>query len=90
MPKYTEEMIQKAIEEIISGAPKKTVAKKYGIPRATLQFRLSSKFNKIEKGPNTYLTKDEEFLLQNWLIECQTKGFPRIKEDVKHAVKAFF
>jgi Zn-dependent peptidase ImmA (M78 family) len=43
---YNEEKIQKALEEFKRGFPKKTVAKKFGIPRSTLQFRLSSKFKK--------------------------------------------
>lgn len=44
---YNEKTIQKALEEIKVRLPKKTVAKKYGIPRSTLQFRLSKKFKKI-------------------------------------------
>lgn len=86
---YTEEALQKALSEIKSGSSKKTIAKKYGIPRSTLQFRLSSKFRKVEKGPNTYLTQDEEAKLASWIIESHKKGFPRRKEDIQASVKYF-
>ncbi|KAF2889761.1 hypothetical protein ILUMI_16412, partial [Ignelater luminosus] len=60
---YTEETLQVALAEIKRGAPKLLVAKKYGIPRATLQFRLGTKFVKTRHRPNTYLTEIEEKLL---------------------------
>lgn len=86
---YSEQVLQRALAEVKSGAPKKTVAVKYGIPRQTLQFRLGPKFKKIEKGPSTYLTKNEENKLVDWLTESQKKGFPRRKEDIQASVKAF-
>ncbi|KAF2886625.1 hypothetical protein ILUMI_19547 [Ignelater luminosus] len=60
---YTEETLQVALAAIKRGAPKLLVAKKYGIPRATLQFRLGTKFVKTRHRPNTYLTEIEEKLL---------------------------
>lgn len=39
MKKYSEETLERALEEIQNGASKKAVAKKYNIPRSTLQFR---------------------------------------------------
>lgn len=87
--KYSEEQIQRALLEIKNGAAKKAVAKKYGIPRATLQFRLSNKFSKIERGPNPYLTKEEENSLVEWIIDSHRKGFPRRKFDIQLSVKAF-
>ncbi|KAF2889850.1 hypothetical protein ILUMI_16323 [Ignelater luminosus] len=60
---YTEETLQVALAVIKRGASKLLVAKKYGIPRATLQFRLDTKLIKTRHGPNTYLTEIEEKLL---------------------------
>ncbi|KAG5880799.1 hypothetical protein JTB14_030817 [Gonioctena quinquepunctata] len=37
---YSEELFQKALNEIQDGAPKKQIADKYKIPRSTVQFRL--------------------------------------------------
>lgn len=76
---YDEEMIHRALADIRNGESKKSVAKKYGIPRSTLQFRLSSKFTKTRPGPNTYLTTDEEIALANWILESQKKRIPKTK-----------
>lgn len=58
-----EEKIKRALEAIENGMSKKAAAKLHGIPRATLQFRLSSKFKKPGFGPSTYLTMEEENIL---------------------------
>lgn len=86
---YCEESVQKALDEIKNGASKKATALKYGVPRATLQFRLSEKFKKTEKGPCPILTKEEEQSLVNWILESHKKGFPRRKEDIQASVKRF-
>lgn len=86
---YNEDTIQRALTEIKNGAAKKSVARKYGIPRATLQFRLSSKFSKIRHGPKTYLTDEEEHQLVEWILENQRKGFPKRKIDLQLSVKEF-
>ncbi|KAJ8912756.1 hypothetical protein NQ315_016712, partial [Exocentrus adspersus] len=63
---YSEEQLQQALQQVKDGASKKTVARKYGIPRQTIQFRLGKKFTKTEKDSNTYLTKlEEETLTKN-------------------------
>lgn len=86
---YDEEILQKALHDIKRGTPKKTVSKKYGIPRSTLQFRMSEKFTKIRRGPRTILSELEEQLITEWLIDCQRKGFPRRKGDILAAVNNF-
>ncbi|KAG5868270.1 hypothetical protein JTB14_032985 [Gonioctena quinquepunctata] len=86
---YTEEVVQAALKDINYGMPKKQPAMKYGIPRSTLQFRLSDKFTKIEHGPRTYLTRDEENLLESWILESHRKGFPKRKDDIQASVKSF-
>ncbi|KAJ8979676.1 hypothetical protein NQ317_001076 [Molorchus minor] len=85
----TLEKIAKALEDIKNGESKKSVSKKYAIPRSTLQFRLSSKFSKCRPGPNTYLTVDEETKLVEWILESQKKGFPKRKVDLQLSVKEF-
>lgn len=87
--KYTEEDIKKAIEAVLNGMPKKTAATKYGVPRPTLQFRLSSQFIKTKPGPTTVLTDEEEKTLVQWIIYCSKRGFPRRKEDVLLSVEQF-
>lgn len=87
--KYSEESLNKAIEEVNNGMPKRTACKKYKIPRATLQFRFSEKFTKSSHGPSPILSSQEEDLLVNWINDCQRKGFPRRKEDIQRSVKQF-
>ncbi|KAF2892060.1 hypothetical protein ILUMI_14113, partial [Ignelater luminosus] len=74
---YDERDIEQAVEAIKKGLLKKQAFKEYGIPRATLQFRLSNKLKKTGHGPPPILTQDEEELLVHWIKECQLKGFPR-------------
>ncbi|KAG5878543.1 hypothetical protein JTB14_018583 [Gonioctena quinquepunctata] len=85
---YSEELLQKALNEIQDGAPKKQMADKYKIIRSTLQFRLGFSFKKIEPGPNTYLTKEKETLNNDWICGSVTKGFTK-KEDIQASVKEF-
>ncbi|KAF2891981.1 hypothetical protein ILUMI_14192, partial [Ignelater luminosus] len=74
---YDEKDIAKAVEAIEKGLSKKQASKEYGIPRATLQFRLSNKLKKNGYGPPPILAQDEEELLVHWIKKCQLKGFPR-------------
>ncbi|KAF2890221.1 hypothetical protein ILUMI_15952, partial [Ignelater luminosus] len=61
---YDERDIEQAVEAIKKGLSKKQASKEYGIPRATLQFRLSNKFKKTGHGPPPILTQDEQELLK--------------------------
>ncbi|XP_046663119.1 chaetoglobosin A biosynthesis cluster protein C-like [Homalodisca vitripennis] len=92
MPKerYKPEALQAALNDVKNGLlSKKAASKKYGIPRATIQFRLSSKFTRAERGPPPILSKEEEDLLEKWIIDCSKKGFPRRKEDIQLSVQEF-
>ncbi|KAF2893832.1 hypothetical protein ILUMI_12335 [Ignelater luminosus] len=73
--KYDEKKQQRALQEIKSGNSKKAVSVKYGIPRSTLQFRLGPKFTKMKFGHHPYLTKDEEQVLIDWILESHRTGF---------------
>nr|CAI5821448.1 unnamed protein product [Callosobruchus analis]CAI5830396.1 unnamed protein product [Callosobruchus analis]CAI5832848.1 unnamed protein product [Callosobruchus analis]CAI5852990.1 unnamed protein product [Callosobruchus analis] len=42
---------------------KKAAAKRFGIPRSTIQYRLSDKFKSPGYGPPTVLTSKEEEIL---------------------------
>ncbi|KAJ4430728.1 hypothetical protein ANN_19319 [Periplaneta americana] len=78
-----------SFREIRGRMPKKPAAKKYNIPRSTLQFRLSAKFSKSSMGPASVLSEDEERLLVKWIVTCARKGFPQRKLDVQLSVKEF-
>lgn len=87
---YTEEDIVKALEAIENGMAQREASKLYRIPRATLQFRSSNKFNnKVSFGPNPILTSEEEAVLERWILTSHKKGFPRRMEDIQASVKYF-
>lgn len=87
--KYTEEDIEGALIAIKNGMSKKKASKIFGVPRATIIFRLSNKFVKSSHGPNPVLSRNEEETLVSWVISCQNKGFPRRQEDIVASVKEF-
>lgn len=90
MPKindYNHEALEAAILDVNNGMSKKAAAKKHGVPRSTIQFRLSDKFQKAEPGPTPILSKEEENTLKGWIINCCRKGFPRRKEDLQLSVQ---
>ncbi|KAF2891621.1 hypothetical protein ILUMI_14552 [Ignelater luminosus] len=64
---HTEETLQVVLAELKRGASNLLVVKKYGISRATLQFRLGTKFDKTRHVPNMYLTEIEENLSVKWI-----------------------
>lgn len=93
MPKKTSDFnnIKSAIEAVeIDGMSQKSAAKKFGVARSTLQFRLKN-LNKehFSCGPSTVLSTNEEETLVKWLLESSKKGFPRRREDLQNSVKLF-
>lgn len=91
MPKfnYKREALEAALADVRNGMAKSAAAKKHGVPRSTIQFRLGNKFSTEELGPPPILTKEEETTLENWIVECCRKGFPRRKEDLQLSVQEF-
>ncbi|KAJ4438193.1 hypothetical protein ANN_14132 [Periplaneta americana] len=86
---YSEETLKEALRAIKHGMSFKAAAIRFGVPRATLQFRLSKKFMKISRGPAPVLNSEEESTLVRWIFECARKGFPRHKENLQTNVKKF-
>lgn len=84
---YRKEQLEAALAAVAGGMSKKGAAKKFRVPKATIQFRLSDKFKKTSLGPAPVLRQDEEVLLVTWLKECQRKGQPRRAEDLRLSVK---
>nr|CAI5827091.1 unnamed protein product [Callosobruchus analis] len=78
--KEREQKLENALEAVTKGMSKKAAAKRFGIPRSTIQYRLSDKFKSPGYGPPTVLTsKEEEILIK--------KGFPRRIDDVQASVQ---
>lgn len=89
LKRYDENVIQEALTAVKAGMSKLKASLTFGIPRSTIQFRLSDKFTKTQYGPQTVLTSQEEETLVRWIEKSMQKGFPRRMEDVQVSVKAF-
>lgn len=87
--KYCEKQIEDAIHAIKNGMSKHAASKQYGVPRSTIQFRMSNAFVKTTPGPAPVLGRSGEDDLVNWIIDCQRKGFPVRKINVQTSVKEF-
>lgn len=63
-PTYDRSQMQVAIEEIRRGESSlRNVAKKYNVPKSSLEFKIKNPGHKETFGPNTVLTEDEELRL---------------------------
>jgi len=61
----------------------------FGVPRSTIQFRMSGAFVKSTSDSSPVLTHNGEEDLVKWLIKCSKKGFPRRLENIQASVKYF-
>ena len=64
-------------------------AKDHGVPRSTLQFRLSPEYKKSSCGPNPILSIEEENIVCDWIKDCAKKGFPKASLDLCLSVQSF-
>ncbi|XP_062541699.1 uncharacterized protein LOC134209705 [Armigeres subalbatus] len=62
----------------------------YGIPRGTLQYRLSEHFkNKGRTGPDSLLSTSEETIIVSWLQVMEKRGFPITRKGLASKVAAY-
>lgn len=91
MPKYTDDDVQKALEDIKNGAKIQSTAKKHGIPRSTLSDKVSGKSPRVRKmGPETILSIEEENVLERWVLHLAAAGFPVSKDQLLDRVQELF
>ena len=86
---YTAEQMHLAYKAYQKGSSSvRWIAEEYGIPKSTLQDRVSGKVLPGSKsGKKRYLDDDEEEELVQFLINCARIGFPRSRSDVIHLVQ---
>lgn len=72
---YAEEDVQNALKAMTTGMSLRQASREFGVPRATLQFRESEKFNKIGFRSNPVVSKGEEDTLVKWIVENMKKAF---------------
>lgn len=86
---YDVSVLNLALKEINEGGKIREIARKYGIPKSTLHFKLKNPTHKTTFGPAPILTVEEEQLLVFWIKEMMRKGFPLNIEDLKQSVYKF-
>lgn len=57
-------------------------AKKFRVPRSSIQFKIRNPNTKFKSGPDPVLTESEEKDLSDFIIKMSKRGFPRKKEDI--------
>ncbi|XP_041973215.1 uncharacterized protein LOC121728940 isoform X2 [Aricia agestis] len=83
------ENLKLAVEEAKKTRKIREVARKYGIPKSTLYFKLKNPGHKTSRGPPPILTNEEEETLEKWILETSRKGFPLKKGDIQRSVQMF-
>lgn len=87
---YTEETLKRALLSIDRGMSVRQASVKFGIPRTTLIYKKSGKFNLTKKsGPGTILSDCEEKLIVEWIHLMAAKGFPITKPKLLSSVKLY-
>lgn len=81
---YSKKTLERAIAAVKRGMSKKEASMKYGVPRSTLIF-LCQLNRPIDRrpGPDTILTPEEESILQEWIITCNTTNWPNLMNEPK-------
>lgn len=77
MPSYTEEDLQNAIQDVLSGISIRKAASGRGVPRQTISDRLSGRTTRKESHEDQQrLSKEQETSLRKWILIQQELGVP--------------
>jgi hypothetical protein len=84
MPRYTEDDILQAIQDVLNGISVKRASTKWGIPRSTLQLRiLGGETHKKAAENQQKLSKSQGNHLANWILSQEALGTPLIHTQIK-------
>uniref|UniRef100_A0A1Y1LLM0 HTH CENPB-type domain-containing protein n=1 Tax=Photinus pyralis TaxID=7054 RepID=A0A1Y1LLM0_PHOPY len=77
MPKYTEKDLQEAVREVHQGTSQRSAAKRWHIPRATLQDRLNGGISHAEAHEcRQRFSRQQEKLLSRWIFHLVALKVP--------------
>ncbi|XP_062539098.1 uncharacterized protein LOC134207390 [Armigeres subalbatus] len=88
---YSEDFLKSILSKVRDGTMTKYHAQKfYGIPRGTLQYRLSEHFqHEGRTGPDSLLSTSEETIIVSWLQVMEKRGFPITRKGLASKVAAY-
>lgn len=85
---YTPVQMSQAIQAVKNGSKVAAAAKQYGVPRITLYNKISGISPQVcTMGPGTYLTQNEENVLEKWILDMADKHTPVTKEELIDSVQ---
>ncbi|KAL2113574.1 hypothetical protein VUR80DRAFT_3501 [Thermomyces stellatus] len=77
MPRYTENALQNALIEVSNGTPIQRAARRWGVPRTTLQNRkYGHNPRSIAHAPQQRLSPEQEKALAHWVLGQSMLGSP--------------
>ncbi|KAG5862601.1 hypothetical protein JTB14_027759 [Gonioctena quinquepunctata] len=86
--KYSPEDMEAALRDCDRGLPIATSAKKFKVPRITLLYKFRGKVpRKCTMGLKSFLSKEEERILCEWIIQAARAGCPVGKDQLLDSVK---
>ncbi len=87
---YSEEQMLGAIESVNKGMSRTAAAEQHGVPLSTLKDRFNGRVvHGTRPGPRSYLSKNEEGELSDFLLECAKIGYGKTRRDVKCIVESY-
>ena len=85
---YSDEQMLEAMESVKKGMSRTAAAELHGVPLSTLKDRFNGRVvHGMKPGPRSYLSKDEEGELADFLVECARLGFGKTRRDVRCIVE---
>jgi DDE superfamily endonuclease len=86
--RYNQTQVYDALKDINEGMSVKSAAKKWMIPRTTLNdLKLGHYKPEARPGPATILSATEEQLLEEWIIEMSRRGLPLSRNNVMDSIQ---
>ena len=81
--------MKEAIQDVrTNNTPVWTAAKKYGVPRITLKYKVEGKSPMERKmGPQTILSYEEETFIPNWVLKTAEAWFPVTVKQLQDSVQ---
>ena len=85
---WTESKLYRAFEAVQNGMSIRRAAEAYGVPRTTLQDRISGRVPfGTKSGPAKYLSDEEEEELYKFITGCASVGYARSKQEIISMVR---
>lgn len=87
---WNEDYLHKAyLAHIEEGLSVRRAAEAYGVPKSTLQDRVSGRVQfGVKSGPPKFLTDEEELELVSFLCGCSAVGYAKSKQEVMSLVRS--